>query len=179
MVRWILTCACAVLLMGQAQDKTPASQPAQTQSTTRPAPTNTVLRRPAQADILKNLLGRNERPTPIKPQEPQATSGPAGHGGGDEAGQAMLLEGTFLIERPGRLVREEGRAKFVFLTDGNSAAPRAMEIVPNQLLEMLERESEAGFSEFVISAEVTRYKGANYLILRKILRRVGHGNLTP
>ena len=178
MLRLVLTCLCAVLLMGQTEDKSAASKPAETQPTTRPATSNTVLRRPAQADILKNLLGRDERPAPIKPQEPQATTGPADRSGRlDETGQPLLLEGTFLIERPGRLLREEGRAKFVFLADGTNAAPRTMEILPNQLLETLEREAEAGFGEFVISAEVTRYKGSNYIILRKILRRVEHGNL--
>ncbi len=172
MLRWMLLSVCALLLMGQTEEKSPPIRPVETQAATRPAPTNTVLRRPAQADILKNLLSREARPAPIKPQDPQT-------GKVDQPGEPLLLEGSFVVERPGRLVHEDGRAKFVFLEEGGAPALRTMEILPNQLLEMMEREADSGFAEFVISAEVTRYKGTNYLILRKILRRVGHGNLTP
>ena len=176
MLRWILMTVCTVMLAGQAQEKQPAEKPADTQPATRPAGSSTTLRKPAQADILKNLLRRDERPMPIRPQKPL----PTGEGGeASHAGQPLLLEGAFLFERPGRLVHEDGRAKFVFHADDGTQATSTMEICPNQLLEAMEREVEAGFSEFIVSAEVTRYRGCNYLILRKLLRRVGHGNLSP
>jgi hypothetical protein len=181
MLSWILTTVCAVLLIGQVGNPSPASQKSpETQPTTRPTEPSSTLRKPAQAVILKGLLGRNERPAPIQPQDPQSPGGgPTRAAGVDADGQPLLLEGTLLVERPGRLVREDGHAKFVFQVDADSPVTRAMEILPNQLLEAMEREAQAGFSEFIVTAELTRYKERNYLMLRKILRRVSHGNLGP
>jgi ABC-type transport system substrate-binding protein len=182
LMRGVLGGLLLVGLLGQATpdnqaSETPTTQPA---ATTQPADDSpSELRRPAQADILRGLLrrGTSAKPTPISPttqpdDEEVAT-------GAD--GQPLLLEGTFLIERPGRLVREGDVSRFQLYVagDGESQTPRLLEILPNQLLESLEREAEAGFSEFIISAEVTRYRGRNYLLLRKILRRVEHGNLGP
>ncbi len=178
MLRGILVAACALLLIGQVEDKPqPASRPTQTQPATRPTDSNPTLRKPAQVEILKNLLRQQDRPTPIQsqtsPGRPDSTPGL----GSD--GRPLLAEGTFLVERPGRLMREGGRAKFVFHVNGESEASRSMPVLESQLLESMEREAEAGFSEFIVSAEVTRYRGTNYLLLRKVLRRTEHGNLSP
>jgi hypothetical protein len=174
MVRWTLVTLLTVLLAGPADDKQPpASQPAESQPTSRPGGA-TTLRRPAQADVLKNLIGEQDRPRPVAPVDPGRKEPKEGGTGG-----ATLLEGTQLVERPGRLVHEDGRAKFLFTVDANTPTPRSMSILESQLLETMEREAETGFPEFIISAEVTRYRGNNYLLLRKVLRRTGHGNLAP
>jgi hypothetical protein len=181
MLSWILATVCTMMLVGQTGDSGPASKKSpDTQPTSRPAEAPSTLRKPAQAVILKGLLGRTERPTPIQPQDPQTPGGgPARAADVDPDGQPLLLEGTLLVERPGRLVHEAGQAKFVFHVDADSSVTRTMEILPNQLLEAMEREAQAGFTEFIVTAELTRYKDRNYLMLRKILRRVGHGNLGP
>ena len=179
MLNWMLTAACTVLVLIQSQEGKPAADtPPDTQPASRPSEFSTTLRRPEQANILKGLLRREERPEPVKPEDPDAASGEAETKVGAD-GKPLLLEGTLLVERPGRLVREEGRSKFVLHAEGDASAARSMEILPNQLLEAIEREAEAGFTEFVVTAEVTRYRDRNYLILLKILRRVGHGNLSP
>jgi hypothetical protein len=178
MIAWILTILWTAALVGQPPGQgQAASKSADTQPSTPPAETGSTLRKPAQANILKGLLRQAERPEPIRSVEP---SGPkAGAVVRDAEGQPLLLEGTLLVERRGRLIHEEGRAKFVLNADVADQGPRTVEITPNQLLEAIEREAQAGFSEFIITAEVTRYKDHNYLILRKILRRVDHGNLSP
>lgn len=182
MVRWA-TAAFVAALMWEPQDQPgksaepPGNEPS---ATTRPADAGSTLKTPAQADILRQLLGREERPMPIRPLDFSAQ--PAGGvvaAGVDAEGQPLLLEGTFVVERPGRLVREGGRARFVFHVDGAGKSPRTIEILENQLLEAMEREAEAGFSDFIVSGEITRYRDRNYLIIRKILRRVDHGNLSP
>ena len=182
MLPWMLATVCALLLTGPSQE-TPQSETkaASTQPVTQPTEGSTTLRKPAQAEILKNLLGRDERPTPIRPQQPATQPGPRGTPSAGVAadGRPLLLEGTFLVERPGRLVHEDGHAKLVLNPEAGGKGPRTIEILPNQLLEAMEHEAGAGFTDFIVSAEVTRYKGTNYLILRKILRRVGHGNLSP
>jgi hypothetical protein len=182
MLRPILVALCTAALVRQAERQPQPPEPsADTQAATRPADSTSTLRRPVQADILRNLLGRDERPTPIRPLTRPATDGrsQAPSAGIDAEGHPLLLEGTFLSERPGRLVHESGRPMFVFHVEGDDRPARSIEIMENQLLEAMERETEAGFSEFIISGEVTRYKDRNYLLLRKILRRVGHGNLGP
>ena len=181
MLSWMLVTACALMAVGQVGPSgSTASKPADTQPATWPGEPSSTLRKPAQALILKGLLGRAERPAPIQPQDPQAPASGRAHAAGvDAEGQPLLLEGTLLVERPGRLVHEDGHAKFVFQVDASSTVTKSMEILPNQLLEALEREAQAGFSEFIVTAEATRYKDSNYLLLRKILRRVGHGNLGP
>ena len=173
---WILTVLCAVTVAAQDErQKQPASKPADTQPATRPVESPGALRKPTQANILKGLLRQAERPEPIKPAD--TPKGPADVRGPD--GQPLLLEGTMLVERRGRLIHEEGQPKFVLYADAESSAPRTLEILPSQLLEAMEREEKAGFGEFIITAEVTRYKDRNFLMLRKMLRRVGHGNLGP
>jgi hypothetical protein len=184
MLTWTFAVACAVLLAGHPASPKPVQEdPAQSEPTSQPAekPKPSSLRKPSQADILRDLL-RPQRPKPIAPETDAgadaggaATTQPA-----DGTGrQALLLEGAFLVERPGRLVVEEGQPMFVFHADGSTGVRRTLQILPNQLLETMEREAEAGFTEFIISAEVTSYRGDNYLLLRKVLRRVGHGNLGP
>jgi len=182
MPRWILVIACTAMVAGQDTGHDPTvDDPPATQPASRPADSHSRLRTPTQADILKKLLALDRRPKPIRPVDPGAASGgePDATAGFDPEGQPLLLEGTHLAERPGRLVHEAGRAKFVFHVDGSSRAPRTMEILENGLLEAMERQAEAGFDKFIISADVTRYRDRNYLLLRKILRRVSHGNLSP
>jgi hypothetical protein len=165
-----------VVLIGQDKGaEPPATKPAESQPATQPA--DSSLRRPQQVEVLKGLLGRQDRAAPVRP-EPQKR-GPESAPSAGADGQGLLLEGAFLSERSGRLVHEGGRAKFVFNVDGAGQSPRSIDILENQLLEAMEREAESGFGDFIISAEVTRYQGRNFLLLRKILRRVDHGNLGP
>ncbi len=158
------------------QTAPPASQPA-TQPTSEP-----TLRRPQQVDVLQKLLERQVRPEPILPEQPERRPGrklPDANAVTASDGSPLLPEGTVLIERPGRLVVHEDRAEFVFAPDENHRAAATMEILKSQLLEAMESQAEGGDNQFIISAEVTRYHGRNYIILRKVLRRVPNGNLTP
>jgi hypothetical protein len=180
----VLVAATEVLLLAGDQQKPPtprrpvASQPA----TTQPASAPRTMRKPQQAEIIENLLRERERSSLILPQEPQAVVGQelaASQPSSDRGTPGLLADGTTVVERPGQLAVEEGRPRFVFYAEGDEPKLRTMEILPNHLLEAMEREAQGGRSEFVISGEVMRYKGRNYVLLRKVLRRVGHGNLAP
>jgi hypothetical protein len=91
----------------------------------------------------------------------------------------LLLEGTMLVERAGRLVRDGEKSMFEFVSEAGDEHLHSMELLPSQLLEAMENEAEQGGETFIVSGEVTRYRGRNYLRLVKVLRRVGHGNLAP
>lgn len=173
-----LTALATVALVGWTaapEDRTPppATQPVATQpAATQPAGATRPTRPSAQEEIVQSLLREQERAALIPPQ-PAADQRP-------EADQTGLLpDGTILIERPGRFVLEDGRPKFVFISTGEEHKLRSMEVLANSLREAMERQAQAGATEFIISGEVTRYRGANYLLLRKLLQRVSNRNLSP
>jgi hypothetical protein len=144
----------------------PASQPA----------VRTLPRSPRQAQIFEALLGDAQRPRvpTILSQEPGTPGDLA------EDGTSLLLDGTPLWERSGRLVRSDGHSLFHFKPSSRPVgAAEAIEFNKNALLEAMESEAEAGVKEFIISAEVTRYRGRNYLNLLKYRRQITHGNLGP
>ncbi len=149
--------------------KPAASQPASRRAT-RPS-------LPTQARIYEQLLRDTEpaRPTimSVNPDRPAASTG--------KENPDLMLEGTVLAERSGRLVRSGENTAFRFAPGevGDNKAPLVLEFNKNGLLEAMEREAEAGVSDFVISAEVTRYRGRNYLNLLKYSARIDHGNLSP
>jgi len=130
-------------------------------------------RKPAQAEGMDVLLRRQETrpilPTPTRrsSQEPRAA---------DEEG--LWPDGSLLVDRTGRVSRSGDRYEFEFAVEGERT-PRRLEFLRNQLLELVEEEHEHGTAEFAISAVVTRYRGANFLLLQKVHRRVSNGNLGP
>lgn len=180
MVRTMLAALLAVSLTAAAQqDQDDRAQPPASQPASKPA-VRSAPRNPTQARILEELL-RGTEPRQAKPILP-VTSGEGGKPAVEapNGNSSLLLEGTVLIERPGRLVRLGDRVEFHF-KGGSPAenAAEAMEFNKNGLLEAMEAEAAAGVEEFIISAEVTRYRGSNYLLLRKYRRQIAHGNLSP
>lgn len=157
------------------QDVTDRQQPA-TQPTTHPAPHDAGYRKPIQARELEPLLrGQEARPvlpTPIDREQQVAAARRA-------AESAPFLDGEPLVDRPGRLVRRGERSEFVFQIDDTSQKTATLELHRNQLLEAMENEAEAGAVEFIVSGEITRYRGTNGLLLRKVLRRVPNRNVAP
>jgi hypothetical protein len=67
----------------------------------------------------------------------------------------------------------------VFHAIGDETTTRSIELLPNGFLEVMEREADAGLPDFVVTGEVTLYKGHNYLLVTKSIRRVANGNLSP
>lgn len=134
-------------------------------------------RKPFQDEILKALLQEQELPRVIRQQDPDrgvttVKIGPM------RQGEAALLEGTMIVERP---------AQFGYANDKPQLTIRVMDlnrsvtlhVLPSRLLEALEREFEDGTVEFVISGEITRYKEMTYILVRKAVTRVNNGNVSP
>ena len=154
---------------GQAPPSQPASQPA----------ARTTPRNPEQARILKELLRGSERRR-AQPIVSEPVRGRSAESSAAAAAGATLVEGSVLIERVGRLVRSGDRSEFHFKAGGSGDDRlKAMEFNKNSWLELMEAEADAGVEEFVISAEVTRYRGRNYLLLLKYRRQISHGNISP
>ncbi|RMF84417.1 MAG: hypothetical protein D6744_03145 [Planctomycetota bacterium] len=183
-MKWLACLAGASLLIAPmfsfAQEMRPAdSQPAATQPADRSA--SQPLPRPQQAEIYRELLREQERPTRTLPQP--ASAAPIQPALSSSAPQkspdGLLLEGSLIIDRPGRLVRSADRSEFRLIVDESDPEPRTLEILKNGLLEMMEREAESGIEKFYITARVTRYRDSNYLYLLKYRRQISHGNLSP
>jgi hypothetical protein len=151
-------------------------QPPATLPATHPAPRDAGSRKPIQARELEPLLrGQEARPvlpTPVDREQQAAAARRV-------AEAALFLDGEPLVDRPGRLVRRGERSEFVFQIDGPSQKTVTLELHRNQLLEAMENEAESGAVEFIVSGEITRYRGTNGLLLRKVLRRVPNGNVAP
>lgn len=178
----LLTFAPLALLwiLADANQYAPAApaDPPTTQPMTQPTTPN--LRRPVQVEILEQLLREREAPKPILPTKPDAPSDRTLRPDGTVT-PGLMLDGAVVVSRPGRLIRNADRSEFTFVTDDVAAglSSKTLPLLPNQLLEAMEQQAERGVTEFEITAEVTRYRGQNFLLLRKVLRRVSNGNLAP
>ncbi len=157
-----------ILLPMQTSDPAPATQP-----TSQASP-----RTPTQADIYRQLLREQERPTRILPTDPTGQTEPDGTASGMSK-SGLRLDGTLLVDRPGRLVRTEDRTMFRFRSSGADGFSATLELNKNGLLEAMERESELDRGEFYITVVVSTYRGSNYLTLLKYRRQVSNGNLSP
>ncbi|GIK16929.1 MAG: hypothetical protein BroJett003_18930 [Planctomycetota bacterium] len=90
----------------------------------------------------------------------------------------LLVEGTPIIDRSGRLVEAGGRWTFVF--DGSSDDP-PIELLPNLMLERMiyQAASDRDGTVFIVQhGEVTEFQGRNYLLVRTATARIPDRNLT-
>lgn len=136
------------------------------------------LRGPTVEQILADLeRQRGARPPGVDPQRrpavDQARPGASGLAPwldpNRQAGpNRLLLEGTFIFERRGRLARSRmsGEWYFVFDADAQGFADPPMIMLPCMALEHMERIAEARGDAvvFIVSGEVKVYHGRNYLL---------------
>lgn len=170
----IVTILAALWASPAAPQSAPPEDQPQEQPSTQPAdPQPSTLRRPEQARILEQLIRDAERPRPVIPDISTPLRAPDGRHSPD-----LLPEGTMLVERAGRLLRSGDRVAFEMQLEP-PIGTQTLRLLPNAWLESMEREAAQGISDFVISAEVTRYRGENYLLVRKVRRHHSHGNLGP
>lgn len=195
MTRFALTLVFSLVALLTAQDSPSAKpadpappaeakkdEPAKTEAKSdgaespEPAPRSTEPRLPneAQERVLQGLL-RDQSRRPIPRRVPE-TGQPADTPGADD--RALLLEGQMLVMRQGRLETLSDRAEFHFYNADESGLAM-IELLPNQTREFMERLYESGITEFVITGEIQRYRGKNYLLVRKADPHRGNGNLAP
>jgi hypothetical protein len=135
-------------------------------------------REPAPADqlleqMLKPDAGAKARPVqPVdRPPAQDRTSG-AGAVAPDAQPITVMREGSFIIDRVGRLTRTgDGQMEFSFEADGRSMQDPPVIILPNLKLMMME-DAVAGHNRdlrFRITGVVTEYKGRNYVLLDKVV----------
>lgn len=97
----------------------------------------------------------------------------------DAAPVHILPEGTIMVDQLGRLVPAgEQWWSLAFEDRGRDASRPPIRVLPSRLLETAVTLSSgtAQGGVFMVSGEITTYKGLNYLLLRKVLVRRDLGN---
>jgi hypothetical protein len=85
----------------------------------------------------------------------------------------VLREGTFLVDRIGRLSRtaDGSQAEFVFESDGTAMQDPPLVITPNLKLQQMEDAVSTAIKDprFRVSGTLTEYRGRNYILLDKVV----------
>lgn len=91
----------------------------------------------------------------------------------------VLPDGTPLIRRPGRIIRDGDWWTFVFESSSAESFEQPLRLLPNKNLELMVSASQGSTSGVVliVSGEVTAFKQRNYLLVRAATRRINAGNL--
>ena len=117
--------------------------------------------------------------------QPKEAILPLGATAADEKGRSRsagysgsyMSDGSPLMNRVGRLVRQGSWWTFVSDSDRPEQPEPPLRLLPNQGVERMVRESLHGGGVFLVSGEVTSFDGENYLLTRVATRRVDTGNL--
>jgi hypothetical protein len=165
----LLVILTPVLLLAQARPTTaPTTQPTTRPAGTRPVPPGELL-----DSLLKppSSVGQPLQPIPEGPAA-DVTSGKGAVA--PAAPQLNLLrEGTYVVDRTGRLTRgADGQtAEFTFDSDGKALKDPPMVILPNLKLMQMENAVQGTSKDlkFRVTGMVTEYKGRNYVLLEKVV----------
>ena len=136
-------------------------------------PASRPTRPPTASEIIEQLM----TDSPVR--TPQASTAPAPpNPGRAEAGGQARPEGTIVPEFPARLVRSENWWTLVRETRGLHSEGPPVSVLPNRLLEIMVSASAGGTKSivFLVSGELTEYRGVNHLLLHKVLIRRDLGN---
>jgi len=159
----------------------PANTPATPKTTKQPEQGESAAQTPPDrvptAEEIINQLMKNAPSNMLRSQNPPA-SRPALTNKGDMI-RPVQPEGTLVPEIPGRLVRGGDSWTFIRESKGDKAGSESYSLMPNRLLEVMVSASQGGNQSvvFLVSGELTEYRGQNYMLVRKVLIRRDMGNL--
>lgn len=161
------------LLVKYAARGTPTVEPSPTRS---PPPSEPVPTDASAEDVLAML--QTQQPDQAVMPRPSGES-PAASRRAPADGRALMLDGSPVVNRPGRLVREGSWWTLAFESNRPDAAEPPIRLLPNQVLELMVRTSQRGSIGlvFIVSGEATLHDGENYLMTRSVTRRLDLGNL--
>ena len=167
-----------------------AAEPAKPAAATKPkaaekkaaatAPTTKPAKELSAEEMLSQMLKAPEKtgtrplaPLPeVKSGAPDKTSGKGAVAPAAPV-VSVLREGTFLVDRLGRLSRsaDGSQAEFAFESDGTALQDPPVVIIPN--LKLMQMEDAAANSirdlKFRVSGMVTEYRGRNHILLEKVV----------
>jgi len=143
-------------------------------------------RRVNARDILDRMRSNRRESQPILPVRPGVTreqrvnAAPGAVPGNAVApvNRKLRPDGSRLVDRAGRLTHSGDYLTFTFESRSEGTEELPLRLLPNRLLEDMELISESGRKPivFVVSGQVTEYRGVNYLLVEKLLQRAELGN---
>ena len=162
------------LLVKYAARGTPTVEP----SPTRSPPSSETVPTDASAEDVLVKLQTQQPDQSMMPPESWGIGGSARRPPPADR-RALLLDGSPVVNRPGRLVREGSWWTLAFESNRPDAAEPPIRLLPNQVLELMVRTSQSGSIGliFIVSGEATLHDGENYLMTRSVTRRLDLGNL--
>ena len=159
---------------------TPRDDDAESQDEEEPA----MPRQPDPRDIIRQLREERAPNVPILPAGTPKSRADGARAAFDPVSpnaqiEPLLPEGSYLVDRTGRLVKSGPWWTFVMEGSSQVVRSRPLRLLPSQLLTTMEQASGSADRGilFVISGEITEYEGINYVLLRKVLIHRGTGNL--
>lgn len=184
----VLAAGLSMLTLG-AGAPAPATRPAAAGAAAAPATRPAADPASSSPDLmLKQLLSGNRPKPALEPVEfererrPDAATRPvAPPRAGDAESFAVIREGTYLVDRVGRLTRTpEGQQELTLEADGSGLKDPPLILLPNQKLMLMERyvRNSSRDLKFRITGMVTEYHGRNYILLEKMVV-VDAGALSP
>ncbi len=128
------------------------------------------------ADVL-NVLREKQPARAMVASAPPPTGDAATRRG--QRTRTLLPDGSPLIDRPGRVLREGSGWVFVPETDRPDRPEPTLRLLPNQGTESITKTPGADAADmvFVLSGEITQFQGENYLLPRAVVRRMSTDNL--
>ncbi len=145
-----------------------------TQNPQTPASSAVVPADASAEDVLSAL--QSQRPVGSSMPESGERSG----GRASTVGHGALLDGSLVVRRSGRPVREGSRWAFEF-DDEKATGHSTLTLLPNQSLEIMVQSAARGPTglAFIVSGEVTQFGPENFLLVRGVTRMLDLGNLRP
>lgn len=144
-------------------------------------------RRAPGSDVLDRLRERSDKTPVIPPVQQRITrvkrttvaEGAIPSNALRPVDRKLMPDGSRIVDRTGRLTRDGDYLTYTFESRGEGPVEVPLRLLPNRLLEDMEMISEGGRKSvvFVVSGEITEYRGVNYLLLQKLLIRPDLGNL--
>ncbi len=128
-------------------------------------------------DVLERLRRLQPAQTVVAVGDDDPGGDPPGHTA--NAGHPTTPGGAPLVDRPGRLMAAGDWWSFAFESDHPDYPEPPMKLCPNRNLELMVEASACGTTGlvFIVSGEVTAFKGESYLLPRAARRRIDSGNL--
>ncbi|HEX8341941.1 MAG TPA: hypothetical protein VF624_13625, partial [Tepidisphaeraceae bacterium] len=126
----------------------------------------------------QQMLGDMLKPTgePIRPLQPIAEAAPTGStaaGAVAPGGMATptLREGSYLVDRVGRLTKLGEGYVFTLEADGRAMQDPPLVILPNLKLMLMENQVKDTSRDlrFRVTGMVTEYRGKNFVLLEKVV----------
>lgn len=164
---------------GEESSEKKKDDPKQTQA---PKPSDESEVRTPQAPTAEDIINafQEERPRvlPLLPSgRPDETV--VRRTGDAPKARPRLPDGYILADRTGRISKINDRWVFTFESDNESHPEPPITLLECQTLERMVRESRGGIEPvvFILTGEITDFRGENYLLPRMALRKRDMGNL--